>query len=70
MDHLGLLTGMKCACAYSNYSASKAALIRATASIQAEFTLEGKEGVKLFSLHPGGVKSSMNSGITWVLKES
>src|SRR5579871_3588052 len=44
----------------SAYSASKAALIRATGNIQQELNLEGKDGISLFSLHPGGVKTSMN----------
>ena len=46
----------------SAYSSSKSALIRATSNIQAELTMEGKTGVNLFSLHPGGVKTSMNEG--------
>jgi short-subunit dehydrogenase len=44
----------------SAYSSSKAALIRATANLQQELNMEGKDGVSLFSLHPGGVKTSMN----------
>lgn len=44
----------------SAYSASKAALIRATGNIQQECIQEGKDGISLFSLHPGGVKTVMN----------
>jgi short-subunit dehydrogenase len=44
----------------SAYSASKAALIRATGNIQQECIQEGKDGISLFSLHPGGVKTAMN----------
>ena len=44
----------------SAYSASKAALIRATGNIQMELIQEGKDGISLFSLHPGGVQTAMN----------
>jgi short-subunit dehydrogenase len=55
----GVVTG-----AFSSaYSSSKTALIRATGNIQQELNLEGKDGISLFSLHPGGVKTSMNDGI-------
>jgi short-subunit dehydrogenase len=47
----------------SAYSCSKAALIRATGNIQQECNQEGKDGISLFSLHPGGVKTSMNDRI-------
>jgi short-subunit dehydrogenase len=47
----------------SAYSASKSALIRATGNIQQELIMEGKDGISLFSLHPGGVKTSMNERI-------
>ena len=46
----------------SAYSASKAALIRATGNIQQDPNLVGKDGISLFSLHPGDVKTSMNDG--------
>lgn len=48
----------------SAYSASKAALIRATGNIQQECIQEGKDGISLFSLHPGGVKTAMNESTT------
>src|SRR5579859_2720351 len=48
----------------SAYSASKAALIRATGNIQQELIQEGKDGISLFSLHPGGVKTAMNESTT------
>jgi short-subunit dehydrogenase len=52
----GVVTG-----AFSSaYSTSKSALIRATGNIQQECNVEGKDGISLFSLHPGGVKTSMN----------
>jgi short-subunit dehydrogenase len=44
----------------SAYSSSKAALIRATGNIQQELNMEGKDRISMFSLHPGGVKTSMN----------
>jgi len=47
----------------SAYSASKSALIRATANIQQECKMEGKDGISLFSLHPGGVQTTMNERI-------
>jgi short-subunit dehydrogenase len=47
----------------SAYSASKAALIRATGNIQMELIQEGKDGIGLFSLHPGGVQTAMNESI-------
>jgi NAD(P)-dependent dehydrogenase (short-subunit alcohol dehydrogenase family) len=47
----------------SAYSASKAALIRATGNIQMELIQEGKDGISLFSLHPGGVQTAMNESI-------
>ena len=49
----------------SAYSASKAALIRATGNIQAELIQEGMTGIRLFSLHPGGVKTAMNESISF-----
>ena len=55
----GVVTG-----AFSSaYSASKSALIRATGNIQQELNMEGKDGISLFSLHPGGVKTRMNDGM-------
>jgi short-subunit dehydrogenase len=47
----------------SAYSSSKSALIRATGNIQQELTMEGKDGISMFSLHPGGVKTSMNESM-------
>ena len=55
----GVVTG-----AFSSaYSTSKAALIRATGNIQQDLIAEGKDGISLFSIHPGGVKTSMNDRI-------
>ena len=59
---MGWISSTNCITADLN-SASKAAIIRATTSFQAELDLEGKTGVSLFSLHPGGVKTTMNEGI-------
>ena len=50
----------------SAYSASKAALIRATGNIQQELIQEGKDGVSLFSLHPGGVQTAMNESMSLI----
>jgi len=47
----------------SAYSSSKAALIRATHNLQQELNMEGKDGISLFSLHPGGVRTAMNERI-------
>lgn len=42
----------------ASYCASKAALIHLTACVQVEMDAEG-EGVHLYALHPGGIKSAM-----------
>lgn len=42
----------------ASYCASKAALIHLTACVQSEMDAEG-EGVHLYALHPGGIKSAM-----------
>jgi short-subunit dehydrogenase len=42
------------------YNSSKAAVARATATLQEEIELDGLgEGVQLFALHPGGVLTAM-----------
>jgi NAD(P)-dependent dehydrogenase (short-subunit alcohol dehydrogenase family) len=43
----------------TSYCASKAALINLTGCVQKEFDVEGFSDVHLYSLHPGGVKSTM-----------
>ena len=48
----------------SAYSASKSALVRMTGNIQQECKMEGKDGISLFSLHPGGVQTTMNESIS------
>ena len=52
----------------SAYSSSKSALIRATGNIQQELNLEGKDGISLFSLHPGGVKTTMNDRTYYIFQ--
>ena len=42
----------------ASYCTSKAALIHLTACVQSEMDAEG-EGVHLYALHPGGIKSAM-----------
>jgi short-subunit dehydrogenase len=45
------------------YVTSKAALIRATHTLQKEMELEGLDpAIHLYALHPGGVKSAMGGG--------
>jgi short-subunit dehydrogenase len=39
------------------YFTSKAALIRATSCLQLEQDMDGKDGVSLYVLHPGGVRT-------------
>jgi len=43
----------------SAYSTSKAALNRAIGCLQLELDAEGKSGVHLYAVHPGGVKTQM-----------
>ncbi|KAK3320352.1 hypothetical protein B0T19DRAFT_286238 [Cercophora scortea] len=43
----------------TSYCASKAALINLTACTQKEMDVEGLDGIHLYSLHPGGIKSAM-----------
>lgn len=45
------------------YDASKAALVRAISTIQAELEMDGLgEKIHTYSLHPGGVWTAMGSG--------
>jgi len=43
----------------SAYSTSKSALNRAIGCLQLELDAEGKSGVRLYAVHPGGVKTQM-----------
>lgn len=43
----------------TSYCASKAALINLTGCVQKECDAEGYDGIHLYSLHPGGVRSEM-----------
>lgn len=43
----------------TSYCASKAALIQLTGCIQKELDAEGFDGIHLYALHPGGVRSTM-----------
>ena len=43
----------------TSYCASKAALINLTACAQRELDIEAYDGVHLYALHPGGIKSGM-----------
>jgi NAD(P)-dependent dehydrogenase (short-subunit alcohol dehydrogenase family) len=45
------------------YVTSKAALIRATHTLQKEMELDGLDpAIHMYALHPGGVKSAMGGG--------
>lgn len=45
------------------YVSSKAALIRATHTLQKEMELDGlDQAIQLYALHPGGVKGAMGGG--------
>ncbi|KLO10636.1 NAD-binding protein [Schizopora paradoxa] len=43
----------------SAYSTSKTALIRAVGCLQLELDAEGKSGVHMYAVHPGGVKTAL-----------
>ncbi|KAK0713929.1 hypothetical protein B0T26DRAFT_753985 [Lasiosphaeria miniovina] len=43
----------------TSYCASKAALINLTGCVQKEMDAEALDGIHLYSLHPGGIKSAM-----------
>jgi NAD(P)-dependent dehydrogenase (short-subunit alcohol dehydrogenase family) len=43
----------------TSYCSSKAALINLTGCLQKEFDAEGFNDVHLYSVHPGGIKSTM-----------
>ena len=46
------------------YGSAKAAIARATSTIQAELDMDGcGEMVHTYSLHPGGVWTAMNQGM-------
>jgi len=45
----------------TSYACSKTALIRGTHVLQNELNLEGKDGVQLYSMHPGGFDTKMNA---------
>ncbi len=50
----------------ASYCASKAALINLTGCVQVEANIEGLDDIHLYSIHPGGVRSTMvlNSKVT------
>jgi len=43
----------------TNYCASKAALINLTGCVQKEMDVEGFTDIHMYSIHPGGIKSTM-----------
>jgi NAD(P)-dependent dehydrogenase (short-subunit alcohol dehydrogenase family) len=47
------------------YNSSKAAVARATSTMQCEMELDGLSDIQFFALHPGGVPTAMAKRKSW-----